>query len=104
MSHSRLVNKSRLLRPKLTYDPQRDFVPVAVVYKFGYVMVGRKDMAQTRLADIVAAAKANPGSITVATPGVGTRQHLVAAALINAAGVQLQDAPHKGAPAAFTEL
>ena len=29
------------LYSKLTYDPQRDFVPVAVVYKFGYVMVGR---------------------------------------------------------------
>ena len=51
------------LYSKLSYDPQRDFVPVAVVYKFGYVMVGRKDMTQTRLQDIVAAAKANPGSI-----------------------------------------
>ncbi|HEX9590600.1 MAG TPA: tripartite tricarboxylate transporter substrate-binding protein, partial [Bradyrhizobium sp.] len=29
------------LYSKLSYDPQRDFVPVAVVYKFGYVMVGR---------------------------------------------------------------
>ena len=104
MSHSRLVNKSRLLRPKLTYDPQRDFVPVAVVYKFGYVMVGRKDMAQTRLADIVAAAKANPGSITVATAGVGTGQHLVAAAFMKAAGVKLQEVPYKGSPPAFTDL
>src|SRR5450432_386968 len=51
------------LYSKLAYDPLRDFVPVAVIYKFGYVMVGRKDMPQTGLADIVAAAKANPGSI-----------------------------------------
>jgi Uncharacterized protein conserved in bacteria len=88
------------LYSKLAYDPQRDFVPVAVVYKFGYVMVGRKDMPQTGLADIVAAAKANPGSITVATAGVGTGQHLVAAAFMKAAGVKLQEVPYKGSPPA----
>jgi tripartite-type tricarboxylate transporter receptor subunit TctC len=43
-------------------------------------------MPQSGLADIVAAAKANPGSITVATAGVGTGQHLVAAAFMKAAG------------------
>jgi tripartite-type tricarboxylate transporter receptor subunit TctC len=92
------------LYSKLGYDPLRDFVPVALVYRFGYVMVGRKDLPQTRLADIVAAAKANPGSITVATAGVGTGQHLVAAAFMKAAGVKLQEVPYKGSPPAFTDL
>src|SRR4051812_4866933 len=68
------------LYSKLGYDPRRDFVPVALVYKFGYMVVGRKDLPYAKLQDIVAAAKANPGSITVATAGVGTGQHLVAAA------------------------
>ena len=92
------------LYSKLAYDPLRDFVPVALVYKFGYVMVGRKDLPQSRLLDIVAAAKANPGSITVATAGVGTGQHLVAAAFMKAAGVKLQEVPYKGSPPAFTDL
>jgi tripartite-type tricarboxylate transporter receptor subunit TctC len=92
------------LYSKLGYDPLRDFVPVAVVYKFGYVMVGRKDLPQPRLADIVAAAKANPGSITVATAGVGTGQQLVAAAFMKAAGVKLLEVPYKGSPPAFTDL
>src|SRR5258705_6804130 len=92
------------LYSKLTYDPLRDFVPVALVYRFGYVMVGRKDLPQTALSDIVAAAKANPGSITVATAGVGTGQHLVAAAFMKAAGVKLLEVPYKGSPAAFTDL
>src|SRR5437899_2569129 len=48
------------LYSKLGYDPLRDFVPVALVYRFGYVMVGRKDMPQTKLADISSAAKASP--------------------------------------------
>jgi tripartite-type tricarboxylate transporter receptor subunit TctC len=67
-------------------------------------MVGRKDLPQTALADIVAAAKAGPGSITVATAGVGTGQQLVAAAFMKAAGVKLLEVPYKGSPPAFTDL
>lgn len=92
------------LYSRLGYDPLRDFVPVALVYKFGYVMVGRKDLPQAKLADIVAAAKASPGSISVATAGVGTGQQLVAAAFMKAAGVKLLEVPYKGSPPAFTDL
>ena len=92
------------LYSKLAYDPNKDFVPVALVYRFGYVMVGRKDLPQAKLADIVAAAKASPGAISVATAGVGTGQHLVAAAFMRAAGVKLQEVPYKGSPPAFTDL
>ena len=92
------------LYSNLAYNPLRDFVPVALVYRFGYVMVGRKDLPQTTLSDVIAAAKANPGSITVATAGVGTGQHLVAAAFMKAAGVKLLEVPYKGSPPAFTDL
>jgi tripartite-type tricarboxylate transporter receptor subunit TctC len=92
------------LNSKLAYDPLRDFVPVALVYRFGYVMVGRKDLPQLSLQDIVAAAKANPGSISVATAGTGTGQHLVAEAFMKAAGVKLLVVPYKGSPPAFTDL
>jgi tripartite-type tricarboxylate transporter receptor subunit TctC len=92
------------LYSKLAYDPLKDFVPVALVYRFGYVMVARKDLPQAGLADIVTAAKASPGAISVATAGVGTGQHLVAAAFMKAAGVKLQEVPYKGSPPAFTDL
>jgi tripartite-type tricarboxylate transporter receptor subunit TctC len=92
------------LYSKLGYDPLRDFVPVALLYRFSYVLVGRKDLPQTRLQDIVAAAKASPGSITVATAGAGTGQQLVAAAFMKTAGVKLQEVPYKGSPPAFTDL
>src|SRR5258706_3333511 len=88
----------------LGYDPLRDFVPVALIYRFGYVMAGRKDLPQTTLSDIVAAAKASPGSITVATAGVGTGQQLVAAAFMKAARVKFLEVPYKGSPPAFTDL
>jgi len=92
------------LYSRLAYDPRKDFVPVALIYRFGYVMVGRKDLPQVKLADIVASAKASPGAISVATAGVGTGQHLVAAAFMRAAGVKLQEVPYKGSPPAFTDL
>jgi len=92
------------LYSKLAYDPLADFVPVALVYRFGYVMVGRKDLPQTRLEDIIAEAKAKPGSITVATAGVGTGQQLTAAAFMKAAGVKFLEVPYKGSPPAFTDL
>src|ERR1700709_2778271 len=92
------------LYSKLAYDPRKDFVPVALIYKFGYVMVGRKDMPQATLQDIVAAAQASPGSITVAPAGVGTGQQLTAAAFMKAAGIKLLEVPYKGSPPAFTDL
>src|SRR4051795_11356955 len=92
------------LYSKLGYDPLQDFIPVALVYKFGYVMVGRKDLPHAKLQDLVAAARANPGSISVATAGVGTGQQLVAAAFMKAAGVKLLEVPYKGSPPAFTDL
>jgi tripartite-type tricarboxylate transporter receptor subunit TctC len=92
------------LYSKLAYDPLKDFVPVALVYRFGYVMVGRKELPQANLAEIVAAAKSSPGSITVATAGVGTGQHLVAAAFMKGAGAKLLEVPYKGSPPAFTDL
>ncbi|KZD21936.1 Bug family tripartite tricarboxylate transporter substrate binding protein [Tardiphaga robiniae] len=92
------------LYAKLAYDPLKDFVPVALVYKFGYVMVGRKDLPQQTPKEIVAEATAKPGSITVATAGVGTGQQLVAAAFMKSAGVKLQEVPYRGSPAAFADL
>jgi tripartite-type tricarboxylate transporter receptor subunit TctC len=83
------------LYSKLGYDPRKDFTPVALVYKFGYVMVARKELPQAALQDIVAAAKASPGSITVATAGVG---------FMKAAGIKLLEVPYKGSPPAFTDL
>src|SRR5258708_9635044 len=92
------------LYSKVGYDPLSDFVPVALVYRFGYGMAGRKDLPPTTLLDIVAAATANPESATVATAGVGTGQQLVAAAFMKAAGVKFLAVPYKGSPPAFTDL
>src|SRR4051794_28982165 len=92
------------LYSKLSYDPLKDFVPVALVYKFGYVMVGRKELPQAGVGAIAAEAMAKPGSIPGPPAGVGTGQHLVAAAFVKAAGIKVLEVPYKGSPPAFTDL
>jgi tripartite-type tricarboxylate transporter receptor subunit TctC len=92
------------LYQKLPYDPRADLVPVAIVYTFPYVLVGRKDLPHSTLADVIAAAKKEPGKLSIANVGVGTGQHLVAAAFMKATGTQLLEVPYKGAQAAYPDI
>ena len=57
------------------------------------VLVVRADSPYKTLADVVAAAKAKPGSLTVATPGTGTIAHLVTQLWQNASGVNSSMCP-----------
>jgi len=65
---------------------------------------GRKtgsDIVKQLLDNIIAAAKANPGKLTVGTAGHGSPQHLAVAAFAAAAGIQLSYVPFKGAAPAL---
>lgn len=92
------------LYQKLSYDPLKDLTPVAIVFTFPYILVGRKDLPQNSLADVIAAAKKEPGKLTMANVGVGTGQHLVAAAFMKATGTQFLEVPYKGAQAAYPDI
>src|SRR6202034_4250326 len=70
---SHAVNIS--LSAKLPYDPHKDFAPVALIARsFNIVVVNPKSAVRT-IADLIAAAKANPEKITFGTFGVGTSAH-----------------------------
>ena len=92
------------LYDKLPYKPSTDFVPVALVGTFSYTLVGRKDLPQSTLREIIDFAKANPGKLTIATGGTGTGQHVSAALLKNLAKVDILEVPYKGAQAVYTDL
>jgi len=66
-----------LLYAKLSYDPVKDLEPVTSIASGAVVLVVRADSPYKTLGDVVAAAKAKPGVLTVATPGTGTIAHLV---------------------------
>ncbi len=92
------------LYKKLPYDPLADFVPVGMVASYAYVLVSRKDLPQQNLRELIDYARANPGKLTYASGGVGTGQHIAAAALAQITGVKMVHVPYRGAQAAHLDL
>ena len=86
--------------PKLPYDPFKDFIPVSIIIESPMMLVTSANSSFNSLGDILAAAKAKPGSITYATAGTGSTSHVLTEMLAQQAGVQLLHVPYKGgAPA-----
>jgi tripartite-type tricarboxylate transporter receptor subunit TctC len=92
------------LYKRLPYDPLVDFVPVGMVSSVGYLLIARKDLPYANLKEIVEFARANPGKLTYGSGGVGTGQHLAAAALCSFTGVEMLHVPYRGAQAAYQDL
>ena len=90
--------------PKLNFDPLRDFTPIVLVEKAPLVLVTRTDKPFRSLKDVVAAAKAKPGSITVGNAGPGGAHHLSAELFKQQAGIDMLSVPYKGGGHASTAL
>jgi len=91
------------LYAKLPYDPLRDLSPVVLLVSAPVVLVVTVNSKYKSLADLIAAAKNDPGAITYASPGNGTVSHLGGELLQRAAGVKLTHVPYKGAAQALTD-
>jgi tripartite-type tricarboxylate transporter receptor subunit TctC len=99
---SHAVNIS--LSAKLPYDPHKDFAAVALVARsFNFVVVNPKS-AINSIADLIAAAKADPDKLSYGTYGTGTSAHLAGELFKNMARVNLTTVPYKGAAPAITDL
>lgn len=81
-----------------------DFVPIAIIGNTSYTLMSRTDLPQATLKQIVDHARANPGTMTIGTAGVGTGQHIAAALLMAAANIKLTEVPYKGAQPVYTDL
>ena len=92
------------LYKKLSYDPLKDLAPVALVGEAPLALVVRADSKYKTLADLVAAAKASPDKITMATSGNGTVSHLSGVRLMKVAGVKFAHIPYKGASGAVPDV
>jgi tripartite-type tricarboxylate transporter receptor subunit TctC len=96
------VNPS--LNAKLPYDPHKDFAPVALIARsFNIVVVNPKSPFHS-IADLIAAAKAEPEKLSYGTYGIGTSAHLAGELFKTLAGVKLTMVPYKGAAPAITDL
>jgi len=92
------------LYKNIPYDPLKDLVPVVLVGEGPIAIAVKADSKMRTLADLVAAAKAKPGAVTMATPGSGTVAHLSGVRLMHAANVEFEHIPYKGASAAIPDL
>ena len=87
----------------LDWDPTKDLTPVAHVAWTPVVIATSVNSPYKTLADVVAAAKANPGSITYGSPGNGTSIHLAGHLFEQAAGIKLSHIPYKGSNPALMD-
>lgn len=92
------------LYASLPYDPVKDFAPITTVADAPLVLVVASSSPYKTLADVVAAAKAQPNKITLGTPGNGTVAHLTGELFQKASGIKLQHVPYKGSAQAITDL
>lgn len=92
------------LYAKLPYVYLDEFVHVAPSLQGPNVLVARPDFPHGTLAQVAAAAKANPGSIDFASAGSGTSGHLTMEMFQRAAGIKLTHVPYKGSAAAIQDV
>lgn len=86
------------------FDPVKDFEPVAPLATAGYVLVANPAFKPNTVAELIAAARAAPGTIAIGSAGNGTLNHLIGEMLEKAADIDLMHVPYKGAAAAVNDL
>lgn len=87
---------NRLLIKSTPFDPRADFTPIGLVAMVPSVLVVHPGLGVTSVTDLVARARATPGAINYGSNGVGTTQHLAAAAFAQKTGTQITHVPYKG--------
>jgi tripartite-type tricarboxylate transporter receptor subunit TctC len=92
------------LYQNLSYDPVADFVPLGLSAWGSLVLVAHPGQPPKTLAELIAAAKASPKTLTYGSPGVGTPHHLSMALVETAAGIELLHVPYKGTAGAVQDL
>ena len=96
------VNKT--LFGNLRYDPETDLTPIILIEKGPLVLVVNPNSPYKTVQDIVAAAKAKPGSLTFSSGGIGGSHQLSAELFQQNAGIEMIHVPYKSGSAGLTDL
>jgi tripartite-type tricarboxylate transporter receptor subunit TctC len=92
------------VRAQLSYDTLRDLAPIILIAKSASCLCVHPSLPAKGIKEFVALARAQPGKINFATPGVGTVGHLAIEYFATQAGVQLNHVPYKGAAQYVVDL
>jgi tripartite-type tricarboxylate transporter receptor subunit TctC len=102
--HSSSFSAAHVIYKTLPYDTLTDFAAVAVIGLQPTVLITAPSKGFKTAAELIAAAKANPGSMNYASAGIGAASHLAAERFRLAAGITGQHVPFRGPTEALTEV
>ena len=100
-SFANAVNPAMMSVP---YDTRRDLIPISQITSVPLVVVAHKGAPYTNIAELVAEARKRPGTINIASGGIGTSSHLAAELFKRNAGVDMQIIHYKGGAPALQDL
>jgi len=92
------------LQPKMPYDAAKDFIPTFFVGNIANVLLCGAQQPFKSVKDVIAAAKAKPGTLGFGTPGAGSSQHLSGEKFKLDAGIDLIHIPYKGSGPSMQDL
>ncbi len=104
MGSNSTVSVAPALYPRNPYHPVRDFAPIGLAAATPFVLVAHPSVPARSAKELVELAKAKPGSITMASGGNGSSNHLVGELFQSVSGIKLLHVPYKGAGAAGADL
>ncbi|MBR0646853.1 Bug family tripartite tricarboxylate transporter substrate binding protein [Plastoroseomonas hellenica] len=82
----------------LPFDTERDFAPVGMISTFGHALLAAANAPWRNLAEVIAAAKARPGSVNLGSISVGTAQHFAAERFKLMAGIRAETITYRSTP------
>lgn len=88
----------------LSFDPVGGFVPIAPLAKAPHLLIVHESVPVKTVGDLIALAKANPGTLTYASAGPASPSNLAGELFKNMAGIEILHVPYKGAEGALTDL
>lgn len=104
LGHSTPNAVAAALFQNLPYDPVKDLTAIAQVAVHPHMLVVPAASPFQSTADLVAAAKARPGTVTYSSAGIGSVHHLASAIFAQKAGLELTHVPYRGSAPAMTDL
>jgi tripartite-type tricarboxylate transporter receptor subunit TctC len=88
----------------LPYDPGKDFVPIALTTKLGFVLSVNPATPVKSVAELVAYVKDRPGQLSYGSTGIGATPHLAFEMFQRAAGLKMTHVPYRGMPQATNDV
>ncbi len=90
--------------PKLDYDTQRDFAPVAELTSLPFMLVAHPSLGVNSLQELIAMAKRSPGRLNYASVGTGSGVHMATEMLKKQAGIFMTHIPYRGSAPALNDV